>query len=163
VNLKPLDMGRIVSDVIIRFTDIIEQRSVEIQAPMAWPIAWGHGPWIEEVWANYLSNAIKYGGMPPRIEIGATVLPPAENDHTSTGAAVCFWMRDNGKGLSPEQQARLFIPFERLDQARAQGHGLGLSIVQRIVERLGGTSGVESEPGKGSMFYFTLPQADLPS
>jgi PAS domain S-box-containing protein len=163
VNLKPLDMGHIVSDVIIRFTDIIEQRSVEITAPMAWPIAWGYGPWIEEVWANYLSNAIKYGGRPPRVEIGATVLPAAEDHHTSTGALVRFWMRDNGKGLSPEQQARLFVPFERLDQARAQGHGLGLSIVHRIVERLGGTSGVESEPGKGSTFYFTLPQADLPS
>jgi two-component system sensor histidine kinase/response regulator len=51
----------------------------------------------------------------------------------------------------------LFIPFTRLSQVRAEGHGLGLSIVQRIVEKLGGEVGLESEMGKGSTFYFTLP------
>ena len=64
----------------------------------------------------------------------------------------------NGRGLTPEQCARLFVPFERLEQARVEGHGLGLSIVQRIVTKLGGQVGVESEgvPGRGSTFYFTL-------
>jgi two-component system sensor histidine kinase/response regulator len=72
---------------------------------------------------------------------------------------VRFWVRDNGPGLTPEQQARLFAPFTRLDRVRAQGHGLGLSIVRRIVEKLGGSVGVESSgvPGQGSVFYFTLP------
>ena len=163
VNLKPLDMASIVSDVLIRFTDVIEQSNVEITVPKAWPIAWGYAPWIEEVWANYLSNAIKYGGSPPQIELGATLISVSEDAQTPSDTIVRFWMRDNGSGLSPEQQARLFVPFERLDQARAQGHGLGLSIVQRIIERLGGTAGVESELGAGSTFYFTLPQADLPN
>jgi signal transduction histidine kinase len=69
-------------------------------------------------------------------------------------------VRDNGGGLSPEEQAELFIPFTRISQANVEGHGLGLSIVQRIVEKLGGTVGVESEgvPGQGSVFSFTLPQ-----
>ncbi len=72
---------------------------------------------------------------------------------------VRFWVRDNGPGLSPKEQSRLFAPFTRLDQARAKGYGLGLSIVQRIAEKLGGQAGVESEgvPGRGSIFYFTLP------
>lgn len=72
---------------------------------------------------------------------------------------VRFWVRDNGPGLTPDQQAQLFTPFERLHQARAEGHGLGLSIVKRIVEKLGGEVGVESDgvPGQGSTFYFTLP------
>jgi signal transduction histidine kinase len=68
-------------------------------------------------------------------------------------------VRDNGPGLRPEEQARLYAPFERLHQVRAEGHGLGLSIVRRIVEKLGGQVGVESTSGQGSLFYFTLPTA----
>jgi signal transduction histidine kinase len=59
--------------------------------------------------------------------------------------------------LTPEQQAQLFTPFTRLYTTEAEGHGLGLSIVQRIVTRLGGEVGVESAPGMGSSFWFTLP------
>ena len=72
---------------------------------------------------------------------------------------VRFWVTDNGPGLTPEQQSRLFVPFIRLHQARATGSGLGLSIVRRIMEKLGGEAWVESEPGKGSRFGFTLPRA----
>ena len=61
-----------------------------------------------------------------------------------------------------EKQAQLFMPFERLDQAKIEGHGLGLSIVRRIVEKLGGEVGVESTVGQGSTFYFTLPVEHLP-
>jgi signal transduction histidine kinase len=116
--------------------------------PDAWPVAFGHGPWIEEVWANYLSNAMKYGGKPPRLELGAETI----------GDNVRFWVADNGPGLTPEQQARLFTPFTRLHQVRATGQGLGLSIVRRIMEKLGGRAWVESRPGEGSTFYFTLPK-----
>ncbi|MCK4449343.1 MAG: HAMP domain-containing histidine kinase, partial [Anaerolineae bacterium] len=108
----------------------------------------GYPLWVEEVWANYLSNAIKYGGQPPRVELGATV---------QADGYVCFWVRDNGDGIPPEERAHLFTPFTRLDRTRAQGHGLGLSIVRRIVEKLGGQVGVESEMGRGSVFTFTLP------
>jgi signal transduction histidine kinase len=69
-------------------------------------------------------------------------------------------VRDNGPGLTPEEQARLFTPFTRLEQVRAKGHGLGLSIVRRIVEKLGGQVGVESEVGQSSTFSFTLPAVD---
>ncbi|MBN1249852.1 MAG: HAMP domain-containing histidine kinase, partial [Anaerolineae bacterium] len=163
VALQPLDMGEIVSDVLIRLSDLIDQEHAEVATPMAWPIAWGYAQWIEEVWANYISNALKYGGAPPRIEVGATLLD-AEAP-TDGPVSIRFWVRDNGDGLTDEQQARLFIPFERLDQARAKGYGLGLSIVQRIMEKLGGAAGVESPgvPGQGSTFYFDLPQADLPT
>lgn len=75
----------------------------------------------------------------------------------------CFWIRDNGPGLSAEEQARLFTPFTRLEQVQVTGHGLGLSIVQRILEKLGGQVGVESSPGQGSRFYFTLPTLSAPA
>jgi signal transduction histidine kinase len=67
-----------------------------------------------------------------------------------------YWVKDNGKGLTEEQQARLFKPFTRLHDKSVSGHGLGLSIARRIVDRLGGEIGVESEPGTGCVFYFTL-------
>jgi two-component system sensor histidine kinase/response regulator len=69
------------------------------------------------------------------------------------------WVRDHGRGLTPEEQASLFIPFTRLDQVRLNGHGLGLSIVRQIVEKLGGQVGLESQVGQGSTFFFALPAA----
>jgi len=150
VEAMPLDIGCIVDEARQRLAHMIAESKAEIILPQDWPLASGYAPWVEEVWANYLSNALKYGGRPPRIELGAT---------EQSDGWVRFWVRDNGPGLTPEQQARLFAPFTRLDRVRAQGHGLGLSIVRRIVEKLGGSVGVESSgvPGQGSVFYFTLP------
>ncbi len=150
-----LNMAEIVAEVQGRLAYMIEEYQAEVIVPeaAAWPMAWGYGPWVEEVWTNYVSNAIKYGGQPPRIALGGAV--------TADGQAK-FWVRDNGQGLAPAEQSQLFIPFTRLSQASVEGHGLGLSIVQRIVEKLGGTVGVESEgvPGSGSIFSFTLPQSN---
>ncbi len=152
-EIGPLDMASIVDEAQKRLAYMIEDYQAEIVLPPAedWPAALGYGPWVEEVWVNYLSNALKYGGRPPRIELGFSIL----DFELSTG--ICFWLRDNGPGLTPEEQVRLFTPFTRLNQVRAKGHGLGLSIVRRIVEKLGGQVGVESETGQGSVFSFTLP------
>jgi signal transduction histidine kinase len=150
VKMEPVNMGEVVAESRARLGDMIVRNEVTLVEPESWPTALGHGPWIAELWANYISNAIKYGGKPPHIELGAT---PQEDGY------VCFWVSDNGPGIAPEDQARLFAPFERLGQARAEGHGLGLSIVQRIAQRLGGHVSVESVVGKGSKFCFTLPTA----
>ncbi len=158
IELHPLDMGRIVREVQTRVEDLASELQAEIQTPDNWPAALGYAPWVEEVWVNYVSNALKYGGRPPRVKLGFT-LP---NGQTQTrDLAIQYWVRDDGPGLTPEQQEVLFTPFERLHQGRAEGHGLGLSIVQRIVHKLGGRVGVEStgEPGQGCTFYFTLPAA----
>lgn len=153
VELKPLNMGRIVAEAQQRLSYLIEEYRAQISIPGAWPTALGHAPWVEEVWINYLSNAIKYGGRPPHIQLGAT----AQSD-----GQVRFWIRDNGKGVSPADQEQLFIPFSKLNQLQLEGHGLGLSIVHYIIEKLGGRVGVESEGigGKGSLFFFTLPSAE---
>ncbi len=150
IETQPLDMDRIVTNVRDRLAFSVEEHQAEIVLPDHWPVALGYGPWIEEVWANYISNAVKYGGQPPRAELGGT---------TEADGWVRFWVRDNGLGLTPEEQEQLFTPFERLHQVRVEGHGLGLSIVQRIVEKLGGQVGVESTVGQGSVFFFTLPGA----
>jgi len=150
VDIGSIDMGRVVANVLEYMSYLIEENQAEIIQPESWPVATGYGPWVDEVWVNYLSNAIKYGGQPPRVELGATALKEPRG-------YVRFWVRDNGAGLTPEEQGRLFTPFTRLDQTRAKGHGLGLSIVRRIIDKLNGQVGVESEPGAGSTFWFTLP------
>jgi two-component system sensor histidine kinase/response regulator len=148
VEMTPLDMASIVAEAQEQLTFLIKGCQAEISAPVTWPKALGYRPWVEEVWVNYLSNAIKYGGRPPRLELGATVLEAGE---------VRFWVRDNGPGLTPEEQAQLFTPFTRFNPHRADGYGVGLSIVRSIVERLGGQVRVESQVGGGSTFTFTLP------
>jgi two-component system sensor histidine kinase/response regulator len=147
VAMEPLYMASIVAEAQQRLASMIQDYGAEIVLPPGWPVAMGHGPWVEEIWINYLSNAIKYGGQPPRMELNAA----AQLDGT-----VCFWVRDNGPGIALDDQARLFEPFTRLDRVRANGHGLGLSVVRHIVEKLGGEVGVCSAPGQGSVFSFTL-------
>ena len=156
VESGPLDMAVIVKDAYDRVEHLIETMQARVVIPDRWPVALGYAPWIEEVWANYISNAVKYGGRPeqgvmPFITLGAAAMLDE--------GYVYFWVRDNGAGLPLEQQAKLFSPFERLGQVHTEGYGLGLSIVQRIIEKLGGEVRVESEVGLGSTFYFTLPLA----
>jgi ligand-binding sensor domain-containing protein/signal transduction histidine kinase len=158
IEICPLNMACIVDEALEQLTKMIDEYQAEISRPETWPVALGHPQWVEAVWVNYISNALKYGGQPPQVTLGADLIPPSEETEKEM---VRFWVRDNGPGLSPEDQACLFTPFTRLDQTRAKGHGLGLSIARRIVEKLGGQVGVESEPGQGSKFYFTLPLGSL--
>jgi signal transduction histidine kinase len=148
VPLTPLKMAALVAGARSRLLSQINDSGATITVPDQWPTAAGYGPWIEEVWANYIGNAIKYGGTPPIIELGAAEQPDG---------MVRFWVRDNGQGITPEKQSKLFTEFSRLHNVRVEGYGLGLSIVQRIIDRLGGQISVESEVGHGSTFNFTLP------
>jgi signal transduction histidine kinase len=149
-QLAPLDMPAIIDNTLPRLTTLIKERNAILTLPDEWPQAVGYAPWVEEIWTNYISNALKYGGTPPIVELGAKSL---------RNGMVQFFVKDNGRGLNAEEQQRVFTPFTRLDQVKVEGHGLGLSIVQRIVHKLGGQIGVESVVGKGSKFTFTLPSA----
>ncbi|MDZ4669499.1 MAG: tetratricopeptide repeat-containing sensor histidine kinase [Phototrophicales bacterium] len=153
VDVLPLAMGEIIAEVYSQLIPKINEFDAKIALPEQYPLVLGHAPWIEQVWINYMSNAIKYGGRPPKIEIGVTPLPEV--------GMVKFWVRDNGDGLSQESQTQLFSPFKRFSEQKAEGHGVGLSIVKRIVEKLGGEVGVVSSgiAGEGSVFSFTLPAA----
>jgi signal transduction histidine kinase len=152
VETTPLNMADILAAAQEQLDGMIKNRQAKLVLPPVWPTAIGYAPWIERVWVNYLSNALKYGGDPPQIELGAG---------RQTDGMIRFWIQDNGSGLIPGEQTQLFKPFVQLSQTQDDGHGLGLSIVQRIVERLGGQVGVESKgiPGLGCTFFFTLPDA----
>jgi len=148
IQLHTLDMGYIVAETLEHLEHFILKTHAKITLPETWPQVNGYGPWIEKVWGNYISNALKYGGHPPKIELGA-------GEHR--GGQIRFWVRDYGRGMTLDQQARAFTQFTRFNPSNIQGHGLGLSISRRIVEKLGGEVGVESHFQAGSIFYFTLP------
>jgi K+-sensing histidine kinase KdpD len=151
IECEPVDMGLTVQAVFRRIEHMIREYEAEITAPDAWPTALGYSTWLEEVWYNYLSNGLKYGGRPPQLVLGYDELEEGK---------IRFWVQDNGPGLELENPLTLFQPQPRHQRRKSsQGHGLGLSIVQRIIDRLGGTVGVESKVGQGSRFSFTLPRA----
>ena len=104
---------------------------------------------LKQLFQNLVSNALKFRGpAPPRLEIGS------EPD----GDFRRVWVRDNGVGIPAEDQSRVFELFERLQgRSEAPGSGIGLAIAKKVVERHGGRIWVESQPGRGSTFYFTLP------
>lgn len=152
IPIQPLSMQEIVSRAVSRLTHLVEECNAELILPEKWHDAMGYGPWVEEVWENYLSNALKYGGQPPRVELGSM---PLRN------GTVRFWVKDNGEGFSMEEQTQLFVPFSKLEKKSRNGNGkssgLGLSIVRRIIEKLGGQVNATSIEGQGSVFSFTLP------
>lgn len=149
IEIDEVDMGFIVGETMKRVEYMAQEYEAQIIVPETWPLVSGYGPWLEEVWYNYLTNGLKYGGRPPVLELG--------HDNVDN-QMVRFWVKDNGAGFSIDQPEKLFAPLSRLTASDYQsGHGLGLSIVRRIVERLHGKVGVESQLGKGSTFWFTLP------
>jgi PAS domain S-box-containing protein len=176
IRIVPLDMRTIVAEAQRRLTDAIAETQTQFIIPEAWPTAWGYAAWVEEVWVNYISNALKYGGrmdegISPRVELGFDEdyeIETHKNVHngenslksssSETEPFIRFWVRDNGPGIPTTERSQLFGKFKRLDQVQTQGHGLGLSIVRHIVHKLRGDVGVESEMGEGSLFWFTLPK-----
>lgn len=104
---------------------------------------------LTQVFQNLIGNAVKFhGASPPRIEVGAE----------QRGQEWIFSVRDNGIGIDPKNVGRIFVIFQRLHTRREYpGTGIGLALVKKIVERHGGRIWVESELGKGSTFYFSLP------
>ncbi len=146
----PLAMTPMVKNVLIGLESEIQltEAVIDVQDPM--PEALGIEAWLEQVWTNFLSNALKYGGTPPLVRVRA---------EAQSNGMIRFSVQDNGAGLTEAQQAKLFRQFVRLEPDRAPGTGLGLSIVKRIIERLGGQVGVICPPNMGCTFYFTLPAA----
>lgn len=114
------------------------------------PMVRAHHSEVALVFQNLLTNAIRYrNDEPPRIHVGARV----------AGDKVVFSVQDNGQGIEERHFDKIFEIFERLDPKRVGGTGIGLAIVKRLIERREGRIWVESSPGEGSTFHFSLPRA----
>jgi PAS domain S-box-containing protein len=124
--------------------------SVEVRVPPGLPEVHADRDRSAQVVINLLSNAIKFSQPGQRVELSAR----------REGAMICFAVRDWGRGIAPEQQGRLFQKFQQLDSSATRdvgGTGLGLAISKALVEEQGGRMWLESQPGEGSRFSFTLP------
>jgi PAS domain S-box-containing protein len=156
IQLKParLDLGPILEMVVATMRPLVEGKSQTLGLTVAddLPAAWGDHDRVVQVATNLVSNAHKYTQAGGSIEVSAR----------AGGGFITVAVRDNGMGISPEDQARLFTRFFRVDNSLTReigGTGLGLSIVKSIVEMQGGTVTLESAPGAGSTFAFTVPIA----
>jgi PAS domain S-box-containing protein len=149
----PVDMTPLAWAAVQRFQAMIERRAIEIDVMDNMPMAMGNKVWIEEVFANLIGNAIKYIGKSnpsPQIRVHGFRLDDR----------VRYEVQDNGIGIAPENQAALFEMFSRFHRDEASGLGLGLAIVLGMISKLDGQVGVDSIPGQGSTFWFTLRSPD---
>jgi len=149
-DVRPLDLEKVFTDAISSLGAAIEESGAAItHDPL--PVLIGDAR-IEYVLQNLLSNAIKYcrKGVSPQIHVSAKV----ERD------TWVFSVQDNGIGIEPQYQNAIFQVFHRLHGKDVPGTGVGLALAQKIVETNAGKMWVESKPGVGSTFYFTIPQAE---
>ena len=152
LNVEPVDVATALGNVLAGLRARISERqaSVEFTADTL-PRVTADLTLLEIVLQNLISNALKFADERPRVEIAA------HRDRAMWRLEVA----DNGIGIRPEDQEAIFGLFQRLHPAdRYAGSGLGLAMALRIIERHGGAMGVESEPGAGARFWFTLPAAD---
>ncbi|HXU10579.1 MAG TPA: ATP-binding protein [Candidatus Binatia bacterium] len=147
VPVHEVDLEAVVGAVVGDMADELRTADAEVSVERPLPRILGNEGLLAQVLGNLLSNAVKFRvpGRPCRVRIRAEAEAPE---------AVRLWVEDNGIGINPEHFERIFKVFERLHPQEAYpGSGLGLAIARRSVERVGGTIGVESEPGAGSRFW----------
>jgi PAS domain S-box-containing protein len=147
-SIVSLDMVWVLTRAIEQLQDRISANAVQVDWAMELPPAMGNEVWVEQLWVNLISNAIKYGGKPPIVHIEGVVIQGCAR----------YSIQDNGDGITATEMARLFQQFNRLERHQnIKGVGVGLTIAETIVKKLGGQIGVESTVGQGTTFWFTLP------
>jgi len=154
--LDPVDLSSVVTQVRTDFTEQIHRAHATVTLHSIEGIVSAHEPSLNLVIANLLSNALKYckPGVSPCITL---------RTERRDGHLVRLWIEDNGIGIKPEYHERIFGVFQRLHTADTYpGTGIGLALVRKGLERMGGRVGVESELGKGSRFWIDLPRAEAP-
>lgn len=158
INPQPVDLREAIQDALKQLSAEIQEKQAEVFLPKFLPLALAHRSTLVQVLANLISNSIKFveQGILPRIRIYT------EADQHNYQPWVRLIIEDNGIGIAPEHQERIFRVFERLHGVESYpGTGIGLAIVRKGLERMGGRVGVESALGQGSRFWIALPQAVL--
>jgi light-regulated signal transduction histidine kinase (bacteriophytochrome) len=159
--VEPTDCGRVMEQV----TSDLEEAIKESRGKVTWeslPTVMADGTQLAQLLRNLVGNGIKFRGeAPPHVHVSAELASPGaglSEAQGHTGGEWLFSVCDNGIGIAPKHHARIFQMFERLHhRSEYPGTGIGLAICQKIVERHGGRIWVESQPGKGSTFFFTIP------
>ena len=148
----PVPLSRAVAEAVNGLHGLVRERDARVSYDEPMPVVMADPALLDSVLQNFVSNAIKFTeGPSPRVDVSAE---PADDD------VVRIDVRDYGIGIAPEHRDRIFAAFSRLHSAEnVPGSGIGLALCERIVRRHGGDIGVESTPGAGSRFWFTLPEA----
>lgn len=147
LELQKINMKEIIDSACERLKYQINEKNAKIEVSDNMLDCFGYSLWVEEVWLNFISNAVKYGGIHPKIRIFSA---KAENGY------IKYSIMDEGEGISEELKTVIFKDRDKTKDRFTKGFGLGLSIVKRIVEKLDGYVSAESELGKGSVFSFYL-------
>ena len=151
LNLQPTDLRALAEKVLGDLHAKALKKNVKLVNSLPTLGATADPNRLDQVFANLVDNAIKYGRANGTVTVGGQKMDDGRQE---------VFVRDDGPGIPPESLDRVFERFYRVDKARSRdqgGTGLGLSIVKHIVQAHGGEVRVESELGKGATFYFTLP------
>jgi PAS domain S-box-containing protein len=167
IELTAVNLETVVQSVLSRLENEIQEKNARVETSGPWLAVLAHGPTLGQVLINLVSNALKFvaPGVAPvvrvRIQEGTAVasLSPGDKSEHLPGSWVRVWVEDNGIGIAPEHQEQVFRLFGRLHGDAYGGTGVGLAIVQKGTERMGGRAGVESAPGQGSRFWFEIRKA----
>ena len=150
--ISAVDLAEVLDASVYAVRDDVQRSGARVDIESRLPTVQGNRSVLIQVFSNLLSNAVKFGGRAPSVRVWAEMRDPR---------VVHVWVEDQGIGIAPEHQERIFGVFERLHGAETYpGTGIGLAIVKKGIERLGGRVGVESHEGGGSRFWVELPRAE---
>jgi signal transduction histidine kinase len=159
VDLHPVNL-EILLDELISFRPELHMGSFVVERPMRKVL--GHEALLTQALSNLLANAVRFvePGTQPRVHIWTELLK-SKDPEANSRPRVRVYIEDNGIGIAPSDQDRIWGIFIRLHPEQYGGTGIGLAIVRKAVERMGGTVGLNSTPGRGSRFWLEVPAAPI--
>jgi two-component system CheB/CheR fusion protein len=155
LELAPVGLGTIVETILSRLEEGILEKNARVENSGPWPFVRAHEPTLAQVLFNLISNALKF--------VTPDAAPVVRLRTEERSEFIRVWVEDKGIGIAPDYQDQVFRLFARLHGEKYPGTGVGLAIVQKGVERMGGRVGVESAPAQGSRFWFELKKAETVS